>query len=126
MPYYAVAFQEESGFWHRPATPEEVQKWKDEHPGEEPNGDLVVRTGHWSGSYPKVIGPFRKPKQAWRCIEKVQSRSMRADYPFVFKYGENQSTSQLSGKIEREEYVLTAEWEGRHVIHKIRFKKPRY
>lgn len=126
MPYYAVAFQEESGFFTRAATEEEIQKWKDEHPGEDPDDKLVIRTGHWSGCYAKVRGPFRKPKQAWNCVEKIQSRSMRADYPFVFKYGDNQSTSQLAKKIDCEEYVTTAEWAGKHVIHKLRFKKPRY
>lgn len=126
MPYYAVAFQEESGFFTRPANDEEIQKWKDEHPGQEPSGNLVVRTGHWSGGYPTVQGPFKKAKYAWNYINRNQSRSMRAGSPFVFKYGRKQSLSQLANKIENDEYISTEEYEGKHVLHKIRFQKSRY
>lgn len=122
MPYYAVGYGDNSGFFYRPATAEEIAKWELDNPGQTAPTDLSIRTGHFSASDSKVAGPFKNAKIAWKVAADLQrGASMRQPWPMVVKMGSKVTLKLFQHKLDYDEIRFNEEYCGKNAIHKGHF-----
>jgi len=124
MPYYAVGFGKWHEYGYRKATESEVAKWREDNPGKEPKGDLMVKCAHYTGSNAKTAGPFKSAKTAWHAALRLhKGASMGCSFPYVFKAGAGLSLRKLAKSIDYDRVVIQKEYVTRQNVNVIKFAK---